>query len=184
MGGLRKIAEYGKLLHDDKLVIGSGGNISELDGEFLIIKKKGTDMSSGRTGGYIRLPLLAAEKGGDGRLSSETPFHIACYMARTDIGAVIHVHSPYMVASAGKTDILESVSYEFDCILKKAVPVVEYIRPGSPELAGEIAAKIKAGANAVLLRRHGGLSAGKDLEEAYLRILALERACITFLHSR
>ena len=182
MGILREIAGYGRLLHENKFVIGAGGNISARDASAIVIKKKGADMSLGRARDYVRLPFSEAEKGGD-MLSSETPLHIACYNARDDIGAVVHVHSPYIVAAAGRIDILGSVSYEFDCILQKAVPVIEYIQPGSFELAAAVAEKIKQGAGAVLMRRHGAIAVGKDLKEAYLRTLALERACVTFLHS-
>ncbi len=180
----RIIAEYGKLIHAEKLVIGAGGNISEKRGDFLIIKKKFADMSRGRKSDYIRLSFKKAESPErSGYLSSETPLHLACYRARQDVGAVVHVHSPYIIATAQKTNILESVSYEFDCVLQKSVPTVEYIQPGSAELAEKVAERIKEGANAVMLKKHGAVSVGKDIKEAYLRILALERACITSLHS-
>ncbi|RKY40803.1 MAG: hypothetical protein DRP85_07925 [Candidatus Makaraimicrobium thalassicum] len=178
----RKLAGYGMMLHADRLVIGAGGNISERDGDFLIVKKRGADMSSGKAGDYIRLRFSEAEKAGESRLSSETPAHIACYRARKDVGAVVHVHSPIIIAAGRKTDLLESVSYEFDCILQKAVPVIEYIQPGSSLLAEAVGLEIKSGATAVILKKHGAISVGEDMEEAYLRILALERACFTFLH--
>ena len=181
----RKIlAKYGELIHDDKLVIGAGGNISEKDGGFLIIKKKSADMSDADPKDYIRISFKEAESTDKKDiLSSETPLHLACYKAREDIGAVIHVHSPFIIAAAGKTDLLENVSYEFDCILEKNVPTVDYIQPGSSLLAEKVAEKVGNGANAVMLKRHGGVSVGRDIKEAYLRMLALERACITFLHS-
>ena len=131
---------------------------------------------------FVTLKFSEVEKHLD-TLSSETPFHVACYKTRSDIQAIIHVHSPHVVAVAGKTDILRSQSYEFDCILGKDVPVVEYIQPGSYDLASAIAEKAAGGVNAVMLRQHGAIAFGKDLEEAYLRILALERACVTFLHA-
>ncbi|MEA3489459.1 MAG: class II aldolase/adducin family protein [Candidatus Omnitrophota bacterium] len=180
MDKTREIARYGKLLHLNGLVIGPGGNISLRDGDSLIIKKKGADMSREDADDYIRVPFPEKDSR-DGSLSSETPLHIACYEARKDIAAVIHVHSPYMIALAGRTDLLESTSYEFDCVLRKAVPVIGYIQPGTQELAAAVAEKIRDGANAVIMRRHGAISVGRDLEEAYLRILALDRACISLL---
>ena len=96
----------------------------------------------------------------------------------------MHVHSPYIVAVSQRTATLESLSYEFDCILQKPVPVLKYIQPGSFELAEAVAAKISSGANAVMLKRHGAITIGADIKEAYLRTLALERACITFLFNR
>lgn len=180
---LEEAAHYGYLLHLNKLVIGAGGNISVRDGDSVIIKKKMADMSEESTENYIQLPFSELQKLDNDSLSSETPLHTACYEAREDVGAVIHVHSPYLIATAGKTDTLKSTSYEFDCIIDKDVPVVDYIEPGSKELALAIGEKIHNGANAVLMKRHGATTVGKSLEEAYLRMLALERACITFLNS-
>jgi L-fuculose-phosphate aldolase len=177
----KEAAKYGRLLHEKGLVIGAGGNISARDGDFLVIKKKGVDMSGGRPGDYARIKLEKAEEEKE-LLSTETPFHAACYKASKNVNAVIHVHSPLVIAAAEKTDILESVSYEFDCILQKAVPVIEYIQPGSFSLASALAEKVSVGAGAVMMKRHGSICVGKDLEEAYLRVLALERACLTFLH--
>ncbi len=178
----KEIAKYGKLIHEKELVIGSGGNISVKDNGKLIIKKKCADMSKGDINDYLSIFFKDAGKENDS-LSSETPMHLETYKAREDIQAIIHVHSPVMIAAAAKIDLLESPSYEFDCLIKKAVPVVDYLQPGSQQLAQAVADKFKAGANAVLMRRHGGVSIGKDLEEAYFRILALERACKTFLFS-
>jgi L-fuculose-phosphate aldolase len=182
MNKIREIAKYGRLIHEKDLVIGAGGNISERDGEFLIIKRKGANMADGNADDYIRI-LFEKTESEQELLSTETPMHVACYRARTDINALIHVHSPIMIAAAEKTDLLKSTSYEFDCILQREVPVLDYIEPGSVSLAEAVSKKLSNGANAVMMKRHGAISSGRDIEEAYLRVLALERACLTFLHS-
>ena len=183
MSSKKEAAKIGKMLKEEKLVIGTGGNISVRDRGFLVIKKKDADMSRGQEKDYIRISLCKAEKDA-GCSSSEAPFHLACYNARDDVGAVIHVHSPYMVAAAAKTARLMDISYEFNYALLSPVPVIKYIQPGSCELAETIGKRIKKGANAVLLKKHGAVIVGKDAKEAFTRTLALERACITFLLSR
>lgn len=180
----KKLAEYGKKMHTNKLVIGSGGNISAKDNGRILIKKKDADMARGDVGDYLEAILTEGRIFNGDVFSSETPMHLACYRARGEVGAVIHVHSPFMVAVSSKTDKIENISYESDCIIGPSIPVVGYIKPGSEELAEEVAKKIKEGANAVLMKRHGALSVGKDLEEAYLRIIALERVCIAYLMGR
>ncbi|MDD5634530.1 MAG: class II aldolase/adducin family protein [Candidatus Omnitrophica bacterium] len=184
MNKLKVIAKYGKLLCADQLAIGSGGNLSIRDERSVIIKKKGASMSSGSAKNYIKVPLNKINGPLKNDLSSETPFHIACYESRPDIGAVIHVHSPFIVAAGSKIKRLNSNSYEFDYILKSSVPVIKYIQPGSIALARAVAKEIKNGSSAVILKRHGAISVGKTLEEAYIRIRALERACMTFVFSR
>jgi L-fuculose-phosphate aldolase len=183
MDAREEIAKYGKLLHDTGLVIGAGGNISVRDGEKLIIKKRETSMSAGDPDDYAVIGLAEARKGASAyMLSSETPFHLACYAAGPEINALVHVHSPYMTAAAKKTDVLEDISYEFECVLQNPVPVIGFLKPGSAALGEALAEKVRNGATAVLMRKHGAVSVGKDLKEAYLRIQALERACICFLH--
>ena len=175
-----ELAYYGKLLHEKALVIGSGGNISVRETKGFIIKRRSFDMSTSDEEGYIFVnfeELSEAEK----IVSSETPLHIGCYEAQRNNGAVIHVHSPYMVAIGEKVKVLKSPSYEFDCIVGQDIPVLDYIRPGSKELAKEVKTLAENGDIAVLLKRHGGIAIGEDLHQAYLRIMALERACITAL---
>jgi len=184
MDNIRKdLIKYGKLLHEKDLVIGRGGNISARSGDTLLIKKKFADMFPGNAKDYIAVPYPSTPAVEMAELSSETPLHLASYAAREDIKAVIHAHSPMSIAASSKTDVLESPSYEFDCIIQKPVPVIGYIQPGSEELASAIGAELKRGANAVLMKRHGAVTVGSSLEEAYLRMLALERACISFLYS-
>ncbi|MFH1837809.1 MAG: class II aldolase/adducin family protein [Candidatus Omnitrophota bacterium] len=177
----KQLVKYGKKLHEDKFVIGAGGNISAKEKELIFIKKKYANMSKGRKKDYLPLERTRQEMPDEELFSSETPMHLACYEAREDIGAVIHVHSPLMTATAFKTDVIKDISYEADCVIASDVPIIEYIQPGSKALAAEVSDKIKKGANAVLMKRHGALTVGKDLEEAYMRILALERACISYL---
>jgi len=182
MNKKRELVKYGKLLHDQGFVIGSGGNISIRDKNNIVIKKQGTNMATGGKEAYLSISFSAAAKG-NRRLSSETPLHLACYGARGDIGAVIHVHAPYSIAAGEKTKVMQkSISYEFECVLGGNVPVIGYIKPGSEKLAETIAKKIKTGANAVIMRKHGAVAVGRDLQEAFVRIQALERACVTFLH--
>ncbi|MDP8299952.1 MAG: class II aldolase/adducin family protein [Candidatus Tantalella remota] len=178
-----ELARHGVLIHREKLAIGAGGNTSIRDGDFIIIKKKGTDMSSGNPDDYMRVSFMTAKRGLSSEMSSETPLHLACYAANADIMAVVHVHSPYSIAAATRTDLLKSPSYEFDCVIGENVPVVEYISPGSQDLGSAVSDKITGGANTVLLKRHGAVATGENIQEAYLRALALERGCKTFLHS-
>jgi L-fuculose-phosphate aldolase len=183
MNKKKELAKYGKLLHDKGLAIASGGNISTRNKEGLIIKKQGADMSSGQINDYVSVTFKNIERKRD-VLSTETPFHLACYHARRNVGAVVHAHSPAMVAAAGKIAILdEDISYEFQYIVGSAVPTIESLSPGSDELAAAIASEIKQGSNAVLIKKHGAVSVGCDIEQAYMRMIALERACLTFLLS-
>lgn len=177
-----ELAKYGRLLHEKDLVIGAGGNISLRDGEYICIKKQGEDMSSSCADTFDR--VLLNEANSAGHLSTETPFHVACYKAAKEVKAVIHVHSPHIVAAGNLIKVLESPSYEFECILGPEIPVIEYVKPGSGELALEIGEQVKKGAKGVIMKQHGAVTVGQSLQEAYVRMLALERGCLIYLYSQ
>jgi ribulose-5-phosphate 4-epimerase/fuculose-1-phosphate aldolase len=177
----KELVRCGKLLHEGGFAIGSGGNLSVRDGSYIVIKRQGADLSKAKITDYLRISMKEAEKSPAG-ISSETPLHLASYAARPEAGAVIHVHSPVMVAVAEKTRLLKSNSYEFDCVMGGDIPVVPFIKPGTRALAEAVASKVKSGANAVLMARHGAVCVGHNIEETYVRVLALERAALTFLY--
>ena len=179
MGMIEDLIESGRFLHEHGLVIGAGGNISIRDKEFFIIKRSGADMSCAGPSDYIRVSFSRDVDLEEPGVSSEIFIHRECYLAREDVLAVAHAHSPYSVAAAEKISLLESPSYEFDCLVGRSSPVISYIQPGSSELGKTVADKIKQGSNAVILKRHGVVAVGKDIKEACLRVLAVERACMT-----
>ena len=102
---------------------------------------------------------------GDGVPSSETLAHLAVYSARADVGAVIHTHSIHASALAVAGLEIPPLLDEQVVALGGAVPVAQYAMAGSQELADNACAALGEG-NAVLLRNHGALGVGADLEEA------------------
>ena len=102
---------------------------------------------------------------GEGVPSSETPAHLAVYQARPDVGAVIHTHSVYASALAVAGLEIPAILDEQVVSLGGPIPVAEYAMSASQELADRACAALGEG-NAVLLRNHGVLGVGRDLEEA------------------
>ncbi len=107
--------------------------------------------------------------------SSEIALHTALLRARPDIGAVFHTHSPYaMTFSVLGMDIPVTLTEILVC--GGAIPVAEWVSPGSPH-AGEVALATfeqHPGLKALLLRNHGGLTIGSDLTNAFKLAYNLE----------
>ena len=61
---------------------------------------------------------------------------------------------------------------------------IEYYHPGSSELAKAVAERVSMGANVVILRNHGALYCGRDLEETVLRGDTLEFLCRILVQSK
>jgi L-fuculose-phosphate aldolase len=115
------------------------------------------------------------------RPSTETPMHLAVYRA-TEATAIVHTHSPFVVALSTVLDELPAVHYAM-AGLGGLVRVVPYVRFGTPELAESAVAGL-AGRTAVILRNHGALAYGASLGQAYDRARTLEWLASVYWHAR
>ena len=111
---------------------------------------------------------------GDGVPSSESLAHMAVYAARPDVGAVIHTHSVHASAFAVAGLPIPAILDEQVIAIGGAVEVAEYGPSASDELAANAVAALGDRA-AVLLRHHGVLVAGADLDEAVATSELVER---------
>jgi len=115
------------------------------------------------------------------RPSTETPMHLAVYRA-TGAGAIVHTHSPFVVALSTVLDELPAVHYAM-ADLGGIVRVAPYTRFGTPQLAASAVAAL-TGRNAVILRNHGALACGPDLARAYDRAITLEWLARVYWYAR
>ena len=161
-----------RMLYDRKLTVSAGGNMSIRldDGTFLITP-------SGRNKGLLKREDLVRIDG-DGNVISgpkpsiETRFHLALYRLNPGTGAVVHCHPLNCIALTVKGLPLKcNLTPEGILLLGKA-PVVGYYTPGTQELVDAIAAEHSS--SAMLMDRHGALTQGRTLEEAFDRMEELE----------
>lgn len=178
----QRIVAIGKLMHQKNFVAAGDGNISaRLDRERLLVTPSG--FSKGFLDPEQLLIVdLNGEKlapvfgqGRDLKPSSEIRLHLECYRQRADIGAVIHAHPPNAIActlagiSLAKC-VLPEVVYDLGTI-----PTAPYATPASAEGAQAIRELI-ARYDAVMLDRHGSVTVGAEVWEAYMRLERLEHS--------
>jgi L-fuculose-phosphate aldolase len=113
--------------------------------------------------------------------SSEFRLHTMTYQERRDVAAVCHVHPCVSVAlMIARIPIRCGLLPKETLLGLDSVPVVKYARPGSAALA-----KITAGAlrkaNGALLARHGTVTVGADVPEAYNRAEKIEQLAMMTL---
>jgi L-fuculose-phosphate aldolase len=106
--------------------------------------------------------------------SSESLAHLGIYAARPDVGAVIHTHSLYASAFAVAAQPIPCVLDEQVLTLGGEIQVAEYGASASEQLARNAALALGDRA-AVLLRHHGAIGVGADLDEAVAVVDLLER---------
>jgi L-fuculose-phosphate aldolase len=167
------LVTFGRRLLSDDLVQGTSGNLSVRAGELIAITPSGIPYQEMAPADIclVRPGEPDTPTGGGGRPSTETPMHLAVYQA-TDAAAIVHTHSPFVVALSTVLDELPAVHYAM-AGLGGPVRVAPYLRFGTPELA-EAAIAALAGRTAVILRNHGALAYGATLEQAYDRARTLE----------
>ncbi|MEM4848814.1 MAG: class II aldolase/adducin family protein, partial [Ignisphaera sp.] len=120
---------------------------------------------------------------GHHRPSSEWRFHVAIYRARPDVFAVIHTHNPAVLV----LDLLD-INLDSSLLIEskyyiKGVAYVPEAEPGSEELAKHVADIVSTGVNAIILRKHGVISLGRNLYEAETVAEALEDLAQIQLHT-
>ena len=164
--------------------VGSAGNISvRLDDGYLITP---TNSCLGRLE-PTRLARLDAgfrHIGGD-KPSKEVFMHRAFYTARTDAGAVVHLHSTMATAVACLPDVdadnpIPPLTPYFVMRVGRRMPIVQYYRPGDPAMEPAIEAGARD-ARAVLLANHGPVVSGKTLSDAVYAAEELEEAARLYL---
>lgn len=160
--------------------VGSAGNIStRLDDGYLITP---TNSCLGRLD-PARLARLDADfhhVGGD-KPSKEVFMHRAFYRARSDAGAVVHLHSTMATAIAclpaeDPDNPVPPLTPYFVMRVGRRLPIVPYYRPGNPDMEPAIHAAAR-NARAVLLANHGPVVSARSLTDAVYAAEELEEAC-------
>jgi L-fuculose-phosphate aldolase len=114
-----------------------------------------------------------------GKPSSEMLMHLEVYRMRADARAVIHAHPPTAVAySIAHPDAVEIPGKSFSelTLAVGKLPIVPFQMPGSPQMGTALHPYIKD-SKVMVLARHGAISFGGDLIEAYNGMERLEHSC-------
>lgn len=119
----------------------------------------------------------------EGRLSPsvESGLHRAIYQVRPDVHAVIHTHQVYSSTLAVLNFKIPNLYDEQARYLGREVKVVPYAPSGTKMLQNKIARFVKDHSNAYLMRNHGALVLGENLDRAVNNVKLLEKCALTYL---
>ena len=166
-----ELVSYSASLLDDGLAVGSAGNLSVRLGDQIAITPSGISYREMRAADIAVIGLDGTEINAPEAPSSEMPMHLAVY-ASTKASAVVHTHSPEVIALSASGDELPAIHYAITA-LGGPVRVAPYVRFGSAGLASA-AVRALEGRRAAILRNHGAITYARTLAEAYDRALLLE----------
>ena len=174
----REIILVCRMMYEQRLVTATDGNVSARlpDGNLLITP-------SGISKGFVSEDqLIVIDRAGkkvagapELRPSSEIKLHLVCYDRRDDIDAVVHAHPPTAVAFS-----IAGVSLA-QCILPEviltfgSIPTAKYGTPSTQELPDSIVGTIDTN-DAIILERHGSVTVGTSVVDAYFKLEKMEHA--------
>jgi L-fuculose-phosphate aldolase len=178
-----ELVRIGKLMHGRNYVTATDGNISaRLDADRFLVTPSGLSKGYMTPDQMVVIDWDAKTVGesryGAGRSlkpSSEILLHLEAYRQRTDVQAVVHAHPTHAITLS-----IAGVSLA-RCLLPEVIvtlgliPTTEYATPASAEGALVIRDLIKVH-DAIVLQRHGSVTVGGSVWEAYLRLEKLENA--------
>ena len=176
------VVECGRICYERRLVTSNDGNMSvRLDDGRALITAAGVCKGRMTATDLVLIDLEGKVLHADGgmRPSSEMPMHLEVYRNRPSARAVIHAHPVCATAlTVAGLEFPDDVLPESILALGE-VPVTAYATPSSEEDAEAIRPLIRDHA-AILLRQHGTLTVGADLEEALLRLERVEHVAEVF----
>ena len=125
----------------------------------------------------ITVNLEGEKVAGESRRHIEVFIHSEVLRARPDIGAVVHTHAPYAVAFSALDRPLQGIGHE-GAYFHAGIPVFSETADLIIDQAhGKAVARAMADSDALIMRNHGIVTAGRTIEEATVLALYLERAC-------
>jgi L-fuculose-phosphate aldolase len=183
-----EIVRIGQLMHSRGYVTATDGNISaRLDKDRFLATPSGLSKGYMAPDQMVVIDWEGKPAGGqrygavrDLKPSSEILLHLEAYRQRPEIGSVVHAHPVNAITLS-----IAGVSLA-RCLIPEVIvnlgmiPTTEYAMPASAEGAKVIRELIRR-YDALILQRHGSVTVGKDVWEAYLNLEKLENVAeITF----
>ena len=180
----KDIVYYSHKVHAQGLVCATDGNLSvKLDDKHILITPSGLRKEDMHLEAPIVIDMEGNTISGRGKPSTEYKIHIEAYRQRPDIGAVIHAHPPKAIAFTIAESCLDT------CILPEVVvtmgklPVAPYAAPSTDKLPASMRDLIKE-SDAVMLARHGSVTVGACMADAYKMLERLEHNAEILIYSK
>jgi len=166
-------------LEQKQLIAACDGNVSCRAGnDAIIITPSGFPKGDLQAEDLIKTTMEGNVIEGATRPSSEIRMHLLVYQKRPDVFAIVHAHPTMATAFTLSGFPLNSKVLPEVYLMLGNVPTAPYATPSTPEVPQAIARYVE-NHQAMLLSRHGALTFGKTVLEAFLRMDKLEHAART-----
>jgi L-fuculose-phosphate aldolase len=165
---------------DLDLVIGSSGNVSVREDDYVVISPSSVHYEEMTLDDVVIIDMDGTTVDGHRNPSIERPMHLEIYRSRDDVRAIVHTHSVYASALAVLGEPLPPIIDEVIPKTGGEVRVSGYAMPGTKDLGVNVVKALEM-RSAALLANHGAVCIGKTLKGTLRLAVLLERACKIYL---
>ncbi len=170
----QQMIHIGRKLYDKGLVVATEGNMScRLSDERILVTASGVCKGELTPADLVVVDLAGKMLHSNGGPSTEMQMHLEVYRSRPDVKAVIHAHPPYCISLTLAGVSLDRPFLPESVLLLGSVPTTQYGRPSTEQIPQSIRAYIEK-TDSLILHRHGSLTVGKTLTEAYHKLEVME----------
>ena len=177
------VVSAARRLVDRGYLVATGGNLSaRVPGEdAFAITPSGYDYKRMLPDDVVILDPDLVVLEGQRKPSIESGLHAAVYRDRPDAGAVAHTHQVNASALAALGLGIPALFDEQARYLGRRVRVVPYRPSGTGLLVGALRRRLGDHSNAYILKSHGALCLGPDMEHAVHNVEVLEKCAAVYL---
>jgi len=178
------IVEVGRMMYEKNLAVATDGNISVRMSEGRILTTP-SGVSKGHMApeDLIVTNMKGKKLSGERNPSSEIRLHLAIYEKRADGMAVVHGHPPIATAfTIAGLSLAQCVIPEVVFTLG-SIPTTDYATPTSEE-GPKVIQDLIENHDAIVLDRHGAVTMGKDVFDAYRKLEKVEHCAEVTLAAR
>lgn len=176
------VRDAGLRLVNAGLTAGTWGNISvRIDSDYMAITPSGGEYT------LLQPDDITIVNFHDGsyeglKPSSEKSLHMAVYLNRSEINAVVHTHSPNASVVAAARREVPPVLDDLAQIIGPTLRCADYALPSTKKIV-RTTMKALRGRNAALMANHGAVCLGRDVEEVFTCCEVLEKGCKAFIEA-
>jgi L-fuculose-phosphate aldolase len=163
-------------LYRQNMIAAGDGNVSaRLDDERVLVTPTGLHKGFIKESDLVITDVHGRMIRGARQPSSEFLMHELVYLERPEMRAVVHAHPPMTVGLALAGVTLAQCVLSETCLVLGPILTAPYSTPTTEEVPSVLRPFVRQ-ANAVVMDRHGALTYGRSLDEAYNRMEAMEHA--------
>jgi L-ribulose-5-phosphate 4-epimerase len=176
-----EVYEMNMELLNEGLVVWTGGNVSCLvrDTGHVIIKPSGVPFKKLSPEKMIVTDIEGKIIEGELAPSVDLPVHLYMYKRRPDVGGITHTHSPYATSFALLGEPIPAALTPLTHLLGGGVPCSRYAQAAYEDTGMAIIESAGKSGLAVLVKRHGVFTMGKNATESVKIAVQVEEAART-----